>query len=275
MRFTVLSICLLVLFGCVPPSENQLRMEKDLAEMKRRLAQLEVQQVDSQSSEVSSSDTLQRQLAEVVAGLDTLRVDFQSIDGRIDDLGQSNQQLVDDLQLSKEDFGLQLTALNSRLDELEQGSAKLAGEVKELAAKPAPEAPQPVEVKPEPVQESPEQMYQRALDLIRKENQFAEGRKLLEQFVAKYPEHDLYVNALYWNGEALFGEKKYEMAILQLQDVISKYPTHPKAAAAMLKQALAFEALGDPQNARTTMQKLIDEYPNSEQVEAAQKFLAQ
>ncbi|WP_303722660.1 tol-pal system protein YbgF [Malonomonas rubra] len=275
MRFTVLSICLLVLFGCVPPSENQLRMEKDLAEMKRRLAQLEVQQVDSQSSEVSSSDTLQRQLAEVVAGLDTLRVDFQSIDGRIDDLGQSNQQLVDDLQLNKEDFGLQLTALNSRLDELEQGSAKLAGEVKELAAKPAPEAPQPVEVKPEPVQESPEQMYQRALDLIRKENQFAEGRKLLEQFVAKYPEHDLYVNALYWNGEALFGEKKYEMAILQLQDVISKYPTHPKAAAAMLKQALAFEALGDPQNARTTMQKLIDEYPNSEQVEAAQKFLAQ
>lgn len=63
------------------------------------------------------------------------------------------------------------------------------------------------------------------------------------------------------------------MSILQFQDVISKYPSHPKAPAAMLKQALAFNALGDGENARTTMQKLIDEYPDSDQVNAAKKYL--
>ena len=96
---------------------------------------------------------------------------------------------------------------------------------------------------------------------------------MLESFAKKYPEHDLYVNALYWSGEAFYGEKKYEQAILQLQDVISQYSSHPKAAAAMLKQALAFNALGDGENARTTMQKLIEEYPHSSQADTAEKFL--
>jgi tol-pal system protein YbgF len=272
MRFGVLLICLLLLVGCVPPSQSQLRMEKDLAEMKRRLAQLEVQQVDSVNTDVASGDSLQRQVAEVVAGLDTLRVDFQSINGRLDDLGRNNQQLEDDLRLTKEDLGLQLDAMNSRVDQLEQLSGKLA---KDIKAAPAGKAQPTAVSKPKAAVETAEQLYQRALDMIRKENKFAEGRKLLEGFVSKYPKHDLYVNALYWSGESLYGEQKYELAILQLQDVISKHAKHPKAPAAMLKQALAFNALGDAQNARTTMQKLIEEYPNSTQIESAKKFLAQ
>lgn len=276
MRFAVLLISVLILSGCVPPSQNQLRMEKDLAEMKRRLAQLEVQQVDTSGSEAASDDSMQRQLAEVVAGLDTLRVEFLSVNGRLDDLGRSNQQLEDDLQLSKEDLGLQLAALNSRIDQLEQVSGQLAEELKAVpVAATAVEKPQVVAPQPPAPQETPEQLYQRALDLIRQENRFAEGRQLLEQFAANYPQHDLYVNALYWSGESLYGEKKYELAILQLQDVISKHAKHPKAPAAMLKQALAFNALGDLQNARTTMQKLLEEYPDASQVDAAKTFLAQ
>lgn len=271
MRYGVILICLMLLSGCVPPSQNQLRMEKDLAEMKRRLAQLEVKRADAVSSEVASGDSLERQVAELVAGLDTMRVDFQSINGRLDDLGRDNQQLTDDLQLTKDDLGLQLADVSSRVDQLEQLSGQLAEDLKT-----APRA-QPADVteKPKAATETAEQLYQRALDLIRKESKFAEGRQLLETFVGKYPKHDLYVNALYWSGEALYGEQKYELAILQLQDVISKHSRHPKAAAAMLKQALAFNALGDVQNARTTMQKLIEEYPDSPQVDPAKQYLDQ
>ena len=60
-----------------------------------------------------------------------------------------------------------------------------------------------------------------------------------------------------------------------MQDVISKHGNHSKAAAAMYKQALAFNALGDKVNAKTTMQKMIEDYPNAEQVEKAKKFLAE
>lgn len=267
MRLMMILGLLLLLCGCLPPTESQLRMAMDLAEMKRRLAQLEIQQADTTVSGTVSGETQQRQIAELLAGQDNLRVEFQSVNGRLDDLGRDNQQMGDEIQLIKSDLGLQLGALTERLDQLEQRSGEVsmntAAAVPLQAVEPARQAP------------TAEQTYQRALDLIRKENRFAEGRGLLETFIKTYPNHALTVNALYWSGEALYGEKNYELAILTLQDVISQYSSHPKAAAAMYKQALAFDALGDRQNAKTTMQKLIEEYPAADQVENAKKFLAQ
>lgn len=266
MRLMLLLSTLLLLAGCAP-SESQLRMEMDLEEMKRRLGQLQIQQAETKSSGFASGDTQQRQVAELTAGLDNLRVELQSINGRLDDMGRENQSLVDEVQLIKDDLGLQIGSLTERVDQLELRTVDLAEKATAVIV-PTVQAP------PEPAK-SAEQIYQQALDMIRKENRFAEGREQLEQFVKTYPQHDLVVNALYWSGEALYGEKKYEMSILQLQDVISKYASHPKAAAAMFKQALAFNALGDPQNAKTTMQKLIEEYPDAEQVKNAKKFLEQ
>ncbi|MDA3904342.1 MAG: tol-pal system protein YbgF [Desulfuromusa sp.] len=263
MRFILILVSLLLLVGCLPPSQDQLRMEMDLEQMKRRLAQVEVQKVETSQVEMAGGDTQQRQGAELLAGLDNLRVEFQSVNGRIDDLGRDNRALADELQLIKDDMGLQLSSLSNRFVELEQQVSSQETIV---------QSQQQPEQKGEP-ELTAEQLYQDAIELIRNQKQFAEGRKMLESFAHKYPEHDLHVNALYWIGEALYGEKKYELAILQFQDVISKYASHSKASAAMLKQALAFNALGDGENARTTMQKVIEEYPESTQAATAKKYL--
>lgn len=264
MRKLFVLSSVLLLAGCLPPTQDQLRMEMDLEQMKRRLAQLEVKQVETVQSESAGGETLQRQVAELLAGVDNMRVEFQSVNGRIDDLGRDNRAVNNELQLIKDDLGLQLASLANRMDELE----KRFNEQPVAAQQPQPE--QQAAAEPEP---TAEELYQNALDLIRNQDQFVEGRTQLETFIDRYPKHDLYVNALYWVGEALYGEKKYELAILQFQDVISQHKKHPKAPAAMLKQALAFNALADAQNARTTMQKLIEEYPDSSQVEAAKKYL--
>ena len=262
MRYIIVLLSLSLLLGCVPPSQNQLRMEMDLEQMKRRLAKLEVEKVDGSQAVVAGSENQQLQVAESLAGLDNLRVEFQSVNVRIDDLGQDNRTLSDELQLIRDDIGLQLTALENRLDELEQKPAQTTAVIKPAQ-----------EVVPKQPELSAEELYQQALDLIRVQKTFVAGREKMETFTKKYPEHDLYVNALYWIGEAFYGEKKYEMSILQLQDVISKFPTHSKAPAAMMKQGLAFNALGDGENARTTMEKLIEEYPRSTQAVAAKKYL--
>jgi len=260
MRYLWLLLGLILLAGCVPPSQHQLRMEMDLEQMKRRLATLEQQGVETSHAEMAGGEVQQRQVAEAQAGVDNLRVEFQSINGRLDDLGHDNRALADELQLIKDDIGLQLTSLSNRVAELEQSGTGRA----------TVSSPQQPEKQPEV---TAEKLYQGALDLIRHQHEFTKGRKQLESFVRDYPDHDLYVNALYWIGDAFYGEKKYELAILQLQDVISKFSSHSKAPAAMLKQALAFEALGDGANARTTMQKVIEEYPDSTQAETAKKYL--
>ncbi len=272
-------ITLVLLAGCMP-TQDQLRMERDLAEMKRRLAQLEIRNNDVSQAKIADGDSLQRQLAELTAGLDTMRVDFQSVNGRMDDIRQDNAATRDELQMIKDDMGLQVTSLENRVAALEQGQPKPAGTLPPTSQQQQTGAPAaaPLQLQgstgpSQSGQQTPEQLYEDAIQLIRTENRFQDGRKLLEKFTANYPKHDLYVNALYWIGEAFYGEKEYEMAILQFQDVISKYPKHPKAPAAMLKQAMAFNALKDVANARTTMQKLIETYPNSDVVMAAKSFL--
>lgn len=268
MRLIYSLLLLLVLVGCMPPSENQLRMEMDLEEMKRRLAQLEVQSAEAAQEEVAGGDTLQRQNAELLAGLDNLRVELQSTNGRIDDLARDNRSLADELALIREDLELRISSLSERMDQLEQQMARNP-QPEEAAAAPA-QAPEA-----SAAELSAEELYQEALRAIRQDSDFERGRRMLERFVERYPDHELYVNALYWQGEALYGEKNYELAILQFQDVISQYPDHSKAPAAMLKQALAFNALGDAPNARTTMEKLITEYPQAQQAAAARKYLEQ
>ena len=80
---------------------------------------------------------------------------------------------------------------------------------------------------------------------------------------------------MYWVGEAFFGEKKYENAILQFQEVVQNHRSHPKAAAALLKQGLAFRALGDDKNARVILQQVVERYPNSDEAKKAKERLGE
>jgi tol-pal system protein YbgF len=232
-------------------------MESDLQEMKRRLAEIERSVVglkdDRQGRE--RLDLLTRQQADLQAGLDTLRVEFQSVNGRLEDMARGRTQIKDDLSLVRDDLALKVTALEDRL-------ARLAEQVK---TPPPPAAPA----------ETPEALYERGLELIQAKGDFAGGRQWLQEFLQRYPKHDLAVNAMYWIGEGWYGEKKYENAILQFQDVIQKYGDHPKVAAALLKQGLAFHALGDLKNARVILQKLIDSFPLSEEAKKAKEKLAE
>lgn len=263
MRLALVIMLMLLIGGCVPPSQTQLRMEVDLEQMKRRLAQLEVQKSETAQAEVTDGTGLQRQVAEMQAGLDNMRVEFHSVNGMIDDQGRQQRDLAQELRLIQDDLNLQIDSLTSRIEKLE------AGGVTGAAAGTTPVQPQAAAAP----QQTPEQEYEQALRLILDGTDFVRGREQMEAFAQNHPNHDLHVNALYWTGEAMYGDKKFELAILQFQDVISRHPRHSKAPDALYKQALAFNSLGDGQNARATMRKLIDSYPASEQAKAAERFL--
>ena len=244
----------------------------DLEEMKRRLAKVEqgsAQILQGGGPSQQQVEALSRQLAEQQSGLDTLRVEFQSINGRLDDLARDNQQRGDDFGLVRDDLGMQVGAMENRLATLEQEIEQLKKSADQVVQKPVAALTQVV-----PSSEGPEQLYKQALDNIRNRQQYSAGRQQLEEFLKKYPKHDLNVNAMYWIGEALYGEKEFERSILQFQDVIQQFGDHPKAAAAMFKQALSFNSLGDKQNAKTTFQKLINNFPLSPEAEKAKQQIA-
>jgi TolA-binding protein len=60
---------------------------------------------------------------------------------------------------------------------------------------------------------------------------------------------------------------------LEYQKVIERYPQGNKVPAALLKQGMAFTALGDTENAKLIFKELLARYPQSTEAKAAAQKL--
>jgi tol-pal system protein YbgF len=273
---TMFSGCLVfsvTLLGCLPV-QQQMRLDQDLEEIKRRLAFVE-RKVTSQSLDLKDEagrglTALTKRQADVEAAMDNLRVEFQALEGRLKEVARENRQLRNELSLMRDDLALKIADLEEGHGQPPPSPAKAAP----ASSAPAPPAPAPVP-STDSTESKPEELYREGLDLVLKTQKYPEARAIFQQFLKKYPDHPLAVNATYWIGEAYYGEKQYENAILQFQDVIQKYSQHAKAASAMYKQAFAFHALGDVQNARLILEKLMETYPQSSEANRAKEKLTE
>ena len=243
----------LLLSGCLV-TERDLQMQRDVLELSRRLdgveRNLKAVQEETSGGVKSRFDGLTRSQADLQAKLDGLQVDVQGAQGRFDDLGRVNSTLRQDLSLLRDEFGLQIADLGQRVGRLEQALA----EVPTNAA-------------------SADTEYELALQAIRDQQDLAGGRERMGTFLKHYPNDPRAVNAAYWIGETYYAEKAYDKAILQFEEVIQKYRDDPKVAAALYKQALAFDALKDRKSATLVMTRVVERFPLSEEAKMAKQKL--
>lgn len=277
VRFLIILLAGLLLSSCVV-TQQDLQMQRDLLEMKRRLADAERAvkelQDDSSGGVRAHVETLARNQADFQAELDGVRVDLQSMQGRTGDQARINDDLRQDMMLLRDELSLQVADHDQRLAKLE--SVEVKPEPSAVLQPPvvvAPPAAAATVAPSTPAGESAPQLYERALKTIREEQQFVAGRELMETFLKRYPEDGLAVNAAYWVGETYYAEKVYEKAILQFEDIIQKYGEHPKVASAMLKQALAFESSGDKATGRLLLQRVVERFPLSDEAKKATQLL--
>jgi tol-pal system protein YbgF len=243
----------LLLSGCLV-TERDLQMQRDVLELSRRLdgmeRNLKAVQDETAGGVRSRVDSLTRSQADLQARLDGLQVDVQGGQGRFDDIGRVNAGLRQDLTLLRDELGLQVADLGQRVGRLEQGAAG--------ALPPAASA---------------DAQYELALQAIRDNQDHAGGRELMGRFLKNYPHDPRAVNAAYWIGETYYAEKAFDKAILQFEEVIEKYRDDPKTAAALYKQALAFDALKDRKSATLVMTKVVDRFPLAEEAKMAKQKL--
>jgi tol-pal system protein YbgF len=251
--------------GCVP-MERDLRIDQDLFSLKSRLNALE-QGVDRQGQ---SRETVERQVdgmakrqADLQASQDALRVELQTVRGLLDDATGRRREEQETLLLTQKDAALRLGNLDGRLLKVEKELLELRAAQAALVAKAAEPAP------------SAESLYEQGRDLILNKGDVDKGRTTLEEFIKTRPQSELLPNAYYWIGEAYYSEKNFENAIVQFQDVIEKYPSHPKASAALYKQALAFESLGEEKKATALLKKLLEVYPASDEAKKAKERITE
>jgi tol-pal system protein YbgF len=274
VRSLAILVAGLLLSSCVV-TQQDLQMQRDLLEMKRRLGEAERAvkelQDDTSGGVRAHVETLAGNQADFQAELDGLRVDLQSMQGRTGDQERINDELRQDLSMLRDELSLQVADHEQRLAKLDAGLAAASAVPPVVSPPPTTAVARPVVTTP--AGESAPELYDRALKKIREEQDYNAGRELMEAFLKRYPQHDLAVNAAYWIGETYYAEKNYEQAILQFEEIIQKYGDHPKVASAMLKQALAFESTGDQATAKLLLQRVIERYPLSDEAGKAKQKL--
>lgn len=300
------ALAAIALSGCAT-TEQHLGLQREIVTLSQRVADLEKTLGSQRQGQQSSEQQLREQFtalakrqAEQLAEVEAARVDLQSLRGQLDDAAARRREVQDNLTLLQDEVTLKLGSFDERLakgegtttelkttnEELKKALSELRRTDEEqhkaletlaarLAALPPPAgAPPGVPAAPAaPADAAPATLYERGRDLIQNKGDLTQARALLEEFLQRQPTSDLAANAVYWIGEAWYGEKKYENAILQFQDVLDKYPQHPKASAALFKQALAFFAMGDQKNGRLLLQRVVESYPRSEEAQKARERL--
>ena len=220
-------------------------------------------------------DTLdaRKQAADAKAMIEGLRVDVQGLRGEFEQLkvqsggGGKLEELMS-----------RVDTLDSRLASVEQSRMTNAvfppAEGEEGAASPAaPSAPDSFLAGVQVPSSAPPE-YRDGIDTLRRGDNPGAIQKLRE-FLRKSPKSDLADDAQYWIGEAYYANSDFNRAILEFNEVLLRYPKGDKVPPALLRQALAFAALGDKVDARLVLQKLVSEHGGSPEAEKGRQKLAE
>lgn len=182
---------------------------------------------------------------------------------------QSNDgenQEIHNLTSELESLKNQQDGLKKELEKKDQGIEMLQDRIKTLEAKIHYLTTQDTK------NLNPPDLYNKARELMQTAD-YLVAADLFNDFIKKYPEHDLADNSYYWLGECHYTLSKYEQAISVFKELLKKYPGSNKVPAALLKTGYAYISLDDSNRAHHYIKKVVLEYPFSPEAEKAQEKL--
>lgn len=126
----------------------------------------------------------------------------------------------------------------------------------------------------EPLPEEGRAIYQAAqLDRSRGNNELA--RDGLREFLEKYGSSELADDALYLLGDLAYSEKHYEEALGHFRTLMTRFPRSDRLPAALLKAAICEHELGRDREARLDLERIRNDFPDSDEAELARQRLAE
>jgi tol-pal system protein YbgF len=101
------------------------------------------------------------------------------------------------------------------------------------------------------------------------------ARQLLSEFLQRYKNDELAPNAQYWLGESLYGEGRYNDAIVEFQKVIKEHKTSDKVPDALLKIGMSFQAQKDCKNAVLFYEEVVQAHKGAPAAKIAREKQAE
>ncbi|MCP3957716.1 MAG: tol-pal system protein YbgF [bacterium] len=251
-RRVATAFCAAAALGCVSST--------DLDSIKTQLQdiQLQVLQLQKQSPSKTEIAELQTAVSEQMQALvraqaDT-RADLVALSGRI-------EQLEDKL----EDTHFRLSQLSQQISATNQELQAVRSAAEEASARTSPPA---AVVNPT----DPQALYDTAY------NDYLQGNYDLailgfHQYSETYRGTELADNAVYWIGECYYRQGKFQKAIEQFDDVLTRFERSDRTPSTLLKKGYAYFELGQRAQGVVNLQSVIREYAGTDEAALASQRL--
>jgi len=121
---------------------------------------------------------------------------------------------------------------------------------------------------------SDQQNYQAAFDLIQA-RKYEDASRAFRDFLTSFPQSPLADNAQYWLAETHYVRRQFKDALPEFMKVTSQYPQSAKMPDAMLKIGYCQGELGDKAAARSSLQQVMKQFPDTTAARLASQRLEQ
>lgn len=118
-----------------------------------------------------------------------------------------------------------------------------------------------------------QELYDAAIRQFRR-GSYVTARNGLDEFLSRYPSHELASDAQYYRAETFAEEGETETALAEYARVLELYPNSRRAATALYKSGRIELERDNTDDARTYFNRVIQGYPDSDEVELARRELA-
>ncbi len=218
---------------------------------------------------VDNTPTMQWQLYQKVQ---QLQQELRDLNGALEVQANVIERMKQDARNRYLDLDQRITELNNRTTKLEANAASTPATTTETATT----TPVTVDTKTTPVvnPEDDKRDYYAAYQTF-KNGGPNKAINPMRNFIKNYPQSTYIPSAYYWLGEFYLAASPADVnnAKKSFKIVIDNYIDSPKASAAMLKLASFADVDGKTTEAIKLMQRIIKEFPQSEEAKAAKVYL--
>lgn len=106
-----------------------------------------------------------------------------------------------------------------------------------------------------------------------KDGRYSQALAKFQELQHRYPKSPLSEPAEYFSANALYEMGKYDQSILQFNDLTLRFPNGKYSSSALLREAQAFMHINDRIDARLTLQKLLNDHPDSPEASSAKSMM--
>jgi tol-pal system protein YbgF len=281
MMKKIVTICsaVFLLSGCVALQQDVITLERRMETLEFRNRELQKQneklakQFENSGANLQNSEkSIRSQYAGLNADMEAMQDELRLLNGRVEEIQYQTNRKASDYDTSSQKSQERLDTINVTLDKFDKRLTRVE-QYLNLGGKGAAATGQATATAvPAKSDVSEAQLYadaRKAYD----NGDLDKARQLFQKLIKEFPKSKNVDNAQFWIGESYYREKWYERAILEYQTVIEKYPNGNKVPAAMLKQGMALQQIGEKPSARLILEELVKKYPKSSEAAVAGRKL--